>query len=90
MAFRLTSLFMASSIIAAPVSASEPVARASGTVDVAKKPAEKMICEDIQELGSRLNFHRVCMTKSEWQAQRYSDRDLIDKSQKEVQTQPAG
>ena len=88
MLVRLTLACVATLALTSPVLAENP---APAPVPATNAPkAEKMICEDIQELGSRLNSHRVCMTKSQWQQQRYADRDLIDKSQKELPTQPAG
>lgn len=52
---------------------------AAGVRKVAGKP--RMICEDIQEIGSRLSKGRVCHTSEEWKRIRASDRLDIDRMQ---------
>jgi hypothetical protein len=55
-----------------------------------KDPNEK-ICEKQEVLGSRLAVKRVCMTRAEWEVQRRSDRDLVQRSQMGVrQANPCG
>lgn len=43
--------------------------------------ADPLVCQKIPELGSRIRAKRICMRKSEWEAQRRSDKMLIDRSQ---------
>lgn len=50
--------------------------------------SSRLICEVIEELGSRLKAHKVCMTRSQWREQRQSDKDLIDRSQLQMGQQP--
>lgn len=49
------------------------------------KPAEPdqdpLVCRRVEELGSRLKSHKVCMHKSEWAQQRLQDRMMIDRAQ---------
>jgi predicted secreted protein len=42
---------------------------------------DPMICRRIQEIGSLLKSHRVCMHKSDWNTQQQSDRDAIERGQ---------
>jgi hypothetical protein len=43
--------------------------------------ADPVICQRIEETGSRLGSRKVCMRKSQWAEQRNEDRMLIDRSQ---------
>ncbi|WP_333838282.1 hypothetical protein [Novosphingobium sp.] len=47
----------------------------------AVKDADPMICERSQVIGSLLKSKKVCMRKSEWEAQRQENRMMIDRSQ---------
>jgi len=42
---------------------------------------DPVVCQRIEETGSRLGFKKVCMRKSQWAEQRNEDRMLIDRSQ---------
>lgn len=91
MAFRSTIFLVAALAMGTPLLADSTVQPATtATAKPAIPDGERIVCEDIEQIGSRLNSHRVCLTKNQWRAQRNSDRDLIDKSQREVGTQPAG
>jgi hypothetical protein len=51
-----------------------------------QKPAKqtdpnRIICEKIQETGSRLNSHKVCMTAQQWEDQRRRDRENLQDAQ---------
>ena len=46
---------------------------------------DRMICERVEELGSRLNSHRVCMLRSQWQEQRRENKMQIDRAQVQQQ-----
>lgn len=46
----------------------------------ARDPNE-VICEKQEVLGSRLATRKICMTRSQWDEQRHSDRELLEKSQ---------
>ncbi|KHK92983.1 hypothetical protein [Novosphingobium malaysiense] len=52
--------------------------------------ADPVICERIKEVGSLLRSKKVCMHKSEWEAQRRGDRSNIERSQVQRGLQPAG
>ena len=40
-----------------------------------KKP--RLICHDIEETGSRLSQHRICMTADQWKDQQERDRENV-------------
>jgi hypothetical protein len=42
---------------------------------------DRIICEKIQETGSRLNVRRVCMTAQQWEEQRRRDRENLQDAQ---------
>jgi hypothetical protein len=50
-----------------------------GTVRVAN-PAE-VVCERVEEVGTRLGGHRVCMTRAEWAQRRKDDREQVERAQ---------
>jgi hypothetical protein len=50
-----------------------------GAVKVAN-PTE-IVCERIEEIGSRLASHRVCMTRAEWAQRRKDDREAVERAQ---------
>ena len=68
----LLSTFVAAATSAVPVS---PAPAAAGA-----RP-DRMICETVEELGSRLNSHRVCMLRSQGEEQRSEDKMQIDRAQ---------
>ncbi|WP_395331715.1 hypothetical protein WBP06_03000 [Novosphingobium sp. BL-8H] len=59
-----------------PAAAPQPAASPS-----AIDQADPVVCEKIQEIGSRLKVKKVCLTKSQWDAQRREDRMNIERSQ---------
>lgn len=54
---------------------------AAATPANAEADTDPMVCQKVPELGSRIRAKRICMRKSEWEAQRRSDKMLIDRSQ---------
>lgn len=87
MKFRL--LFLLSVSVAAPIKAQH-----SASPPTAQKPqsnsADKKICEEEEQIGSRLNVRRVCATRSEWQRRRLEDRQTIEKNQVQFGLVPPG
>lgn len=43
-----------------------------------KKDPNRMVCEAIEETGTRLSSRKVCMTAAEWTEQRRLDRALVE------------
>jgi invasion protein IalB len=41
----------------------------------------RVICEKVQETGSRLNARKVCMTAQQWEDQRRRDRENLQDAQ---------
>jgi invasion protein IalB len=64
--------------------AASAVAQAPGTDSAnpaAKKDPNRIVCEKIQETGSRLNSRKVCMTAQQWEEQRRRDRENLQDAQ---------
>jgi invasion protein IalB len=50
---------------------------------------DRIICEKIQETGSRLSIRRVCATAQQWEEQRRRDREAVQDAQQR-RTEPSG
>ena len=48
---------------------------------VAPVAKPKMICEEVEEMGSRLNNKRICMTRDQWLQRRRDDADDTSRRQ---------
>ena len=59
----------------------QPAAPQPGASLSAIDKADPVVCEKIQEIGSRLKVKKVCLTKSQWDAQKREDRMNIERSQ---------
>jgi len=62
-----------------------------GTVRIANP--NEVVCERVEEIGTRLGGHRVCMTRAEWAQRRKDDRDQVERAQTQrgcKQDQPCG
>jgi len=53
------------------------------------KDPNRIICEKVQETGSRLNTRKTCMTAAQWVEQRRRDREAIEEAQRN-RTEPSG
>ena len=62
-----------------PAGATEPAVSTpvAGSAMMVKDP-NRMVCEKVEDIGSRLSAHKVCMTSAEWTEQRRLDRALVD------------
>jgi hypothetical protein len=49
----------------------------------------RIICEKVQETGSRLNTRKTCMTAAQWVEQRRRDREAVEEAQRQ-RTEPSG
>lgn len=49
----------------------------------AAKPAEKLICEKEETIGSRLGASKVCLTEAQWQQKRQEQRETLEKFQQQ-------
>jgi hypothetical protein len=81
---RQITLFVvvAASAIAGPASAQQSSA-ASAPRKAAYDPNER-ICEDLY-VGTRVNRHRYCGTRAEWEAMKRQDRDEVERRQRPLQ-----
>ena len=73
---------------AAPAMA-QVTALESQTPSAKSKDPNRIICEKIQETGSRLNTRKTCMTAAQWVEQRRRDREAIEEAQRN-RTEPSG
>ena len=65
---------------AAPALAQAP-GTDSGNPAAKNKDPNRIVCEKVQETGSRLNARKVCMTAQQWDEQRRRDRENLQDAQ---------
>lgn len=70
-----------------PPAAATPAAAPAATK---AKDSDPLVCERFAETGSLLKSKKVCMRKSEWDAQRQENRQLIDRSQTQMPMNSGG
>lgn len=65
-------------------------AREPGVAKVAAQPGAvkgseqtELVCEKVEQIGTRLVADRVCMTRAQWAEQKRLSRDVIEKVQRE-------
>jgi hypothetical protein len=46
-----------------------------------KSDPNKIVCETVETLGTRLGGHRECKTRAQWADERRQNRESIDRSQ---------
>ena len=73
---------------AAPAAADNPAPQ-SGNAAGKNTDPNRIICEKVQETGSRLNTRKTCMTAAQWAEQRIRDRQAVEEAQRQ-QTEPSG
>lgn len=55
----------------------------------AQKDPNRVICQRVEQIGSRLMSKRICMTAAQWDEQRRQDRQALQDLQQR-QTEPSG
>jgi invasion protein IalB len=75
-------------LIATPASADQQTQANPNTAANAKDPS-RIICEKMEETGSRLSARRVCMTAQQWEDRRRTDREGVENVQN-TRTEPSG
>jgi len=75
-------------LIAAPASADQQTKPNPNMAGNAKDPG-RIICEKMEETGSRLSARRVCMTAQQWDDRRRTDREGVENAQN-TRTEPSG
>ncbi|MGH7023522.1 MAG: hypothetical protein ACREEB_08025 [Caulobacteraceae bacterium] len=77
-----TALLLATSTSALasgpPVAQPAPTATTTASAAVKFNPEDKVVCKYEVPSGSRLGGHRVCMKKSDWEAQALAARNARD------------
>ena len=73
---RTALLVAAAALMNGPAVAGTPT-QESQTAAKPDKPQDKLVCKFINTTGSRLSRDRVCMTRSQWQAQEDAQSDEL-------------
>ncbi len=74
--------FLALGAAVAIVSAVPALAQQDDKPASKQKDPNQVVCEKVEELGTRLSAKKVCMTRSEWAERRRQDRMDIDRTQR--------
>ena len=69
---------MAAMLSAVPVASQNP---APERPTASSRDPNRIICERIEEIGTRLGARKACMTAAEWAEQRRQDRQQVDRIQ---------
>lgn len=67
--------------VALVASAFPAMAAAPQNSDSNNKDPNRKVCETVEETGSRLGGRRVCMTAQQWEDQRRSQREDVQRAQ---------
>jgi hypothetical protein len=81
---------LAAMVIAAPVAAQTVPAAQPAPTNSKKSDADKLVCQRQDEIGSRLNAKKVCMTVKEWQEFRSQSRENLERWQQSAGTRSSG
>ncbi len=63
-------------------------AQAGQPAKPAKNDPNRMICEKIEQIGSRLATKRICMTAAQWEEKRRLDREGLENAQSKTLGSP--
>jgi hypothetical protein len=86
---------LAAAVIAAPAAAqtttaAPPAQPAPIVVNSQRSDVDKLVCQRQDEIGSRLNAKKVCMTVKEWQEFRSQNRESLERWQQSAGTRSSG
>lgn len=70
------------SAIALAAALAAPAVAADAGASAKKPNGEKVICREMEQLGSRLATKRVCLTRDQWRQQAEMQRQDLDKNQR--------
>jgi hypothetical protein len=56
----------------------------------AKADDTVVVCKIQQDLGSRLDRHKVCLTKGQWRQYEADDKEKVQRIQESAGTRPSG
>jgi len=68
-------------IALAAAAAQSPAVTPAATPAPKSSDADRVICQKVEEVGSRLGGKKVCMTKLQWELQRKAFREGIEAQQ---------
>lgn len=54
------------------------------------KDPNKLICQRVEQIGTRLGARRVCLTALQWEEQRREQREDLERVQRIVNQSPSG
>jgi invasion protein IalB len=74
-------VFAVVAITAAPVLAQSQQPSSTPSQTAAPTVNDRVICERVEETGSRLASKRVCMTSQQWAEKRQRDREATERVQ---------
>ncbi len=75
---------------AAQTTAQATVQPAPIVVQTTKSEVNRIVCKKQEEIGSRLNAKKVCLTVKQWQDQAAADREDVERIQQNTGTRPSG
>jgi invasion protein IalB len=81
---------LAAIVVAAPAAAQTAPAAQPAPVNSKKSDVNKLVCQRQEEIGSRLNAKKVCMTVQEWQEFRSQNRENLERWQQSAGTRTSG
>lgn len=77
---KLALTIVSSAMAASPVWAQNSIPAAPQGQPDASDP-NKLICEKLELIGSRLAVKKVCLTRSQWEDSRRQDREAVERAQ---------
>ncbi len=92
---RIGYIFVALLAVPAPGGAqivfddSPPAATPAKSANV-KADDSVVVCKTQDELGSRVNRHKVCLTKGQWRQYEADDKEKVQRIQESAGTRPSG
>ena len=66
---------------AAPALAQSQAAAGQQTPNAKQADPNRVICQKVQETGSRIGAKKICMTAQQWEEQRLRDRQYVEDAQ---------
>ena len=93
--FKAVSLSALALVLAAPATAqitfddSQP-ASATAAAKKGNSDLDRIVCEKVERLGSRLGAEKVCLTARQWQDRKDGNRHDLEKVQQVVNQSPSG
>ena len=84
----LRSLIAISVLLTAVPAVAQDAAQPQPAKSKAKDP-NKVVCEKVEAIGSRISSKRVCMTLAQWEEQKRIDREALQHAQQNTGHAPS-